>query len=171
MRSYIQLDSSAVHPKFSAGAESGVFDYAYNPSGEPPTVEAQSLPLYPFGFGLSYASFDYKNLQVSPAKIAADGNTHVSVDVTNTGAMKADEIVQLYIHAVVSLPTRPVEELKDFRRISLNPGETQTVTFNLTPDKLEAYDMNMKRRVQPGDFDILVGKSSADVLQARLKVE
>jgi beta-glucosidase len=171
MRSYIQLDAKAVHPQFSSGAEAGVYDYAFNPSDAPPTVEAQSLPLYPFGFGLSYASFDYKNLRIDPQAIATAGSAKVSVDVTNTGKVPADEIVQLYIHAVVSLPTRPVEELKDFKRISLNPGETQTVTFNLTPDKLEAYDLNMKRRVQPGDFDILVGKSSADVLKATLKVD
>ncbi len=80
-------------------------------------------------------------------------------------------MVQLYIHAVVSLPVRPVEALKDFRRIALKPGETRTVTFALTPDKLEAYDLNMRRTVQPGDFDILVGKSSVDVLKASLRVE
>ena len=85
--------------------------------------------------------------------------------------MRADEVVQLYIHALVSLPTRPVEEFKDFARVSLNPGETRTVSFALTPDKLEAFDMEMKRRVQPGDFEVLVGTSSADVLRAPLKVE
>jgi beta-glucosidase len=132
---------------------------------------ADSTPLFPFGYGLSYATFDYRNLRVSPQAIQPGGMATVSVDVTNTGTVKADEIVQLYIHAVVSLPVRPVEELKDFQRISLNPGETRTVTFALTPDKLEAYDLNMRRTVQPGDFDILVGKSSVDVLKASLRVE
>jgi beta-glucosidase len=145
--------------------------YDHKPSRMRSYVLADSTPLYPFGFGLSYASFDYKNLQVSPAKMGPGGTAKVSVDVTNTGAAKADEVVELYIHAVVSLPVRPVEELKDFQRITLSPGETRTVTFALTPDKLEALDMEMHRRVQPGDFDILVGKSSADVLKASLRVE
>jgi beta-glucosidase len=145
--------------------------YDHKPSRMREYVLADSTPLYPFGFGLSYASFDYKNLAVSPAKIAPDGTTKVSVDVTNTGSVKADEVVQLYIHAVVSMPVRPVEELKDFQRVTLNPGETRSVTFTLTPDKLEAYDLAMHRNVQPGDFEVLVGKSSADVLKAVLTVD
>jgi beta-glucosidase len=145
--------------------------YDHKPSRFRNYVSVDSTPLYPFGFGLSYATFDYKNLQVSPAKIAPAGSAKVSVDVTNTGTVKADEIVQLYLHAVVSLPVRPVEELKDFARITLNPGETRTVTFTLTPDKLEAYDLKMQRTVQPGEFEILVGKSSVDVLKATLRVE
>jgi beta-glucosidase len=144
--------------------------YDHKPSRMRSYVLDDSTPLYPFGFGLSYSSFDYKNLKVSPAQIAPSGTAMVSVDVTNSGTVKADEIVQLYIHAVVSMPTRPVEELKDFQRVTLNPGETRTVTFSLSPDKLEAYDINMHRTVEPGDFDILVGKSSADVLKASLKV-
>jgi beta-glucosidase len=145
--------------------------YDHKPSRMRNYVQADSTPLYPFGFGLSYANFDYKNLQVSPSRIAPSGTATVSVDVTNSGAVKADEIVQLYIHAVVSMPTRPVEELKDFQRITLNPGETRTVQFALSPDKLEAYDLAMHRTVAPGDFEILVGKSSVEVQKAVLKVE
>ncbi|HZL46852.1 MAG TPA: glycoside hydrolase family 3 N-terminal domain-containing protein [Opitutaceae bacterium] len=145
--------------------------YDHKPSLFRNYTQADSTPLYPFGFGLSYANFDYRNLQVAPAKIAPAGAAKVSVDVTNTGTMKADETVQLYLHAVASLPTRPVKELEDFARITLNPGETRTVTFVLTPDKLGAFDLNMKRRVQPGDFEILVGKSSADGLKGTLRVE
>jgi beta-glucosidase len=145
--------------------------YDHKPSRMRSYVTDDSTPLYPFGYGLSYSTFDYKNLQVSPSTIAPDGTANVSVDVTNTGAVKADEVVQLYIHAVVALPTRPVEELKDFQRITLNPGEKRTVTFALSPDKLESYDLNMKRTVQPGDFEILVGKSSVDVVKSTLKVQ
>ncbi len=145
--------------------------YDHKPSRMRSYVLADSAPLYPFGFGLSYASFDYRNLQVSPAKLGRGATAAVRVDVTNTGAVKADEIVQLYVHAVVSLPVRPVEELKDFQRITLNPGETRTVTFAVGPDKLEAYDLAMHRTVQPGDFEILVGKSSSDFLKATLQVE
>ena len=145
--------------------------YDHKPSRMRSYVSDDSMPLYPFGFGLSYASFDYSNLRVSPAKIAPAGNASVTVDVTNTGSVKADEVVQLYIHALVSMPVRPVEELKDFARVTLNPGETQTVTFSLTPDKLEAFDINMRRTVEPGDFEVLVGKSSVDVVKAPLRVE
>jgi beta-glucosidase len=145
--------------------------YDHKPSRMRSYVSDDSTPLYPFGFGLSYASFDYSNLRVSPAKIAPAGNASVTVDVTNTGTVRADEVVQLYIHALVSMPVRPVEELKDFARVTLNPGETQTVTFSLTPDKLEAFDINMRRTVEPGDFEVLVGKSSVDVVKAPLRVE
>ena len=145
--------------------------YNHSPSRYRSYVLADSTPLYPFGFGLSYANFDYKNLRVAPVAIAPGGAARVSVDVTNTGAVKADEVVQLYLHALVSLPVRPVEELKDFTRVTLNPGETRTVVFDLTPDKLEAYDINMRRNVEPGVFEVLVGKSSVDVLRANLKVD
>jgi beta-glucosidase len=145
--------------------------YDHKPSRMRSYVLADSTPLYPFGYGLSYADFSYKNLRVSPARIAPGATARVSVDVMNTGTVKADEVVELYIHAVVSLPVRPVEELKDFARVSLSPGETRTVTFELTPDKLEAYDLNMRRTVQPGDYEVLVGRSSADVLESPLHVD
>jgi beta-glucosidase len=145
--------------------------YDHKPSLFRQYTQADCSPLYPFGFGLSYTNFDYKNLQVIPAKIEPNGTAKVSVDVTNSGSVKADEIVQLYLHAVASLPTRPVKELKDFARITLNPGETRTVTFELTPDKIESFDLNIKRTVRPGDFEILVGKSSMDLLQSLLRVE
>ena len=134
-------------------------------------VLTDSTPLYPFGFGLSYTTFAYKNLQLAPTRIKPDGTVRVSVDVTNTGTVAADEIVQLYLHALVSLPVRPVQELKDFARVPLQPGETRTVTFDLTPDQLAAYDLKMHRTVQPGDFEIMAGRSSADVLKATLHVE
>jgi beta-glucosidase len=144
--------------------------YDHQPSRFRDYVLADSTPLYPFGFGLSYASFTYKDLQVSPATITPAGTARVSVTVTNTGAVTADEIVQLYLHAAVSLPVRPVQELKDFTRITLRPGETRTVFFELTPDKLAAYDRQMQRTVVPGTFEIQVGTSSADVLKAALQV-
>jgi beta-glucosidase len=145
--------------------------YNHKPSLFRQYTQTDSTPLYPFGYGLSYANFAYANLQIAPAKIPPSGSAKISVDVTNQGSVKADEIVQLYIHDVVSLPTRPVKELKDFSRITLAPGETRTVTFELTPDKLEAFDLNMKRTVQAGDFEIMVGKSSTEFLKGTLKVE
>lgn len=145
--------------------------YDHKPSRMRSYVLADSTPLYPFGYGLSYARFSYANLRVSPGAITPDGSARVSVDVTNAGTCRADEVVELYIHALVSLPVRPVEELKDFARVTLAPGETRTVSFSLTPDKLEAFDLAMRRTVQPGDFEVLVGGSSADTLRAPLRVE
>lgn len=145
--------------------------YNHKPSRFREYVLADNSLLYPFGFGLSYTSFEYKSLKLSAKEIAPDGNIDVSVDVTNNGKFKGDEIVQLYIHDIVSLPVRPVQELKDFVRITLNPGETKNVTFHLTPDKLEAFDMNMKRNVQPGDFAIMVGQSSVSFLSDTLHVK
>ena len=144
--------------------------YDHKPSRFRDYVAADSKPLFPFGFGLSYATFAYKNLSVTPAMIASDGTARVSVEVSNTGSCSGDEIVQLYLHAVVSLPTRPVLELKDFARVALAPGETRTVTFTLDAAKLSALGMDMKPVVQPGEFDILVGRSSADNLKTTLTV-
>jgi len=134
-------------------------------------VLIESTPLYPFGFGLSYTTFGYQDLKINPQKISPDGQAEVSVVVTNTGKVKGDEIVQFYIHDLVSLPTRPIKELKDFARITLDPGESKTVKFILTPEKLEALDLNMRRIVQPGDFEIMVGKNSVELLVDTLKVE
>ena len=144
--------------------------YDHKPSRYRQYVAADSTPLFPFGFGLSYTAFAYRNLTVTPSEIAPDGNARVDVDVTNTGTVAGDEIVQLYIHAMISLPTRPVIELKDFARIPLAPGETRTVTFTLTPEKLAALGLDMKPVVQPGVFEIMAGGSSVDHLRAVLKV-
>ena len=127
-------------------------------------------PLYPFGHGLSYTTFAYKNLRLTQRRIARDGTTEVSADVTNTGARAGDEIVQLYIRDRVSSVTRPIKELKDFARVSLRPGETKTVRFRITPDKLAFFDQEMRRVVEPGMFDIMVGKSSIDVATTELEV-
>ena len=113
----------------------------------------------------------YANLKVAPARIAPGGSATVSVEVTNSGLVAADEIVELYLHALVSMPVRPVEELRGFRRITLRPGERRTVSFTVGPDQLEAWDIAMHRTVQPGDFDVLVGRSSADFLKGRLTVQ
>jgi beta-glucosidase len=133
-------------------------------------VATDSAPLFPFGFGLSYTTFAYQNLQVAPARIPPGGTAQVSVDVINTGTRTGDEIVQLYLHDLISLPTRPVMELKDFARVTLRPGETKTLTFTLTAEKLAALGLDMKPVVQPGDFEIMVGRSSIDCLKTTLSV-
>jgi beta-glucosidase len=195
---YLQENANAIIECWYLGQETGnaVADVIFgkvNPSGKLPVTFPHNVgqlpcfynkkptnhrfylisdpsPLYPFGFGLSYTTFEYKNLRIIPEEIPADGTTQVEIDIVNTGKVKGDEIVQLYIHDLVSLPTRPVKELKDFARITLNPGETKTVKFIITPDKLEAFDLEMKRVVQPGSFEIMVGKNSMELVRDTLLV-
>ncbi len=144
--------------------------YNQKPSARRGYVFASKEPLFPFGFGLSYTTFSYSAPTIAPARITPDGKATVSVTVTNTGKRAGDEIVQLYIHDLVSSVTRPIKELKDFRRISLNPGESKTLEFVITPDKLWFYDMQMKRTVEPGWFDIMVGPSSVKNQTTKLEV-
>jgi beta-glucosidase len=211
---YIAENVPAILEGFYLGQETGVgvadvLFGDYNPSGKltisfprsvgqlplyynrKPTARrgylfANKEPLFPFGFGLSYTTFAYSNLKVTPAKIGGAGDARVtvtlvrdgrpagvamaSVTVTNTGKRAGDEIVQLYIRDLVSSVTRPIMELKDFKRISLAPGESKTVEFLITPDKLSFLDLNMKRVVEPGWFDIMVGTSSVKYETAKLEV-
>ncbi len=127
-------------------------------------------PLYPFGFGLSYTTFEFSAPTLSSAKMKPDGKVDVSVDVTNTGARRGDEVIQLYIHDKYASRVRPVKELKGFKRVSLDPGEKKTVTFTLAGDDLAFYNPEMKRVVEPGTFDIMVGGSSVDVKTVALEV-
>lgn len=120
-------------------------------------------PLYPFGYGLSYTQFSYTNLVVSPEKQAPQGTIEVSVDVENTGKVKGDEVVQLYIKDLVSSVTTYESQLRGFERISLERGEKKTVRFQLRPDDLALLDRNMNWVVEPGTFEVMVGSSSADI--------
>ena len=136
--------------------------YNYKPSARRGYLFDSVEPLFPFGFGLSYTTFTCTNLRLERAEIGIAETARVFVDVTNTGALAGDEVVQLYIRDVVSSVTRPVKELKGFRRVTLAPGETRTVAFDITPDKLAFYDIDMVWRVEPGEFRIMVGSSSRD---------
>lgn len=121
-----------------------------------------STPLYPFGFGLSYNKYEYSDMNMDKPDISAKDSVKVSVKVRNAGAMSGEEIVQLYIRDRFSSVTRPVKELKDFVRVPLEPGETKTVEFTVTPDKLEFLDRNLRPTVEPGEFVVMVGPSSSD---------
>jgi len=121
--------------------------------------------LYPFGYGLSFTTFSYSNLKITPEKQLAAGTVNVTVDVTNTGTRTGDEVVQLYINDEVSSVISFVKELRGFERITLEPGETKTVHFTLTPDDLEMLNRNMKWIVEPGWFRVMVGSSSEDIRQ------
>ena len=129
------------------------------------------VPLYPFGFGLSYTTFEFSNLQLSAPQMKLGESVTVSVDVTNTGTMAGDEVAQLYIHQKWGSDSRPMRELKGFERITLQPGETKTVTFPLGPDELRYWSTNANRWVQEtAVFDIWVGADSQATLHAELEV-
>lgn len=134
-------------------------------------VTQKNTPLFPFGYGLSYTSFSYSAPRLSASTMPKTGSVTLSVDLTNTGNRKGDEIVQLYVHQKVSSATRPVKELKDFARISLDPGETKTVSFIIERSKLAFWTKNMKYDVEPGVFEIMTGGSSADLFKVNLTVE
>jgi beta-glucosidase len=134
--------------------------YSYKPSAKRGYLLSETTPLYPFGHGLSYTTFKYDNLKVSNAKVKNGQNVTVTVDVTNTGSLEGAEVVQLYIRDVVSTVTRPVKELKDFSKIVIKAGEKKTVSFTITPDKLSFLNRNMKKVVEAGAFEVMVGTSS-----------
>ena len=127
-------------------------------------------PLWAFGYGLSYTTFQLDDLRVASPAIGPGGTTEVSVRVRNSGARAGDEVVQLYIRDQVSSVTRPVKELRGFARVTLQPGDARTVTFRLGPDELSLIDRRMQRVVEPGRFDVMIGTSSATQLTATLDV-
>jgi beta-glucosidase len=146
-------------------------DYYYaKPSARRGYLFNSNAPLFPFGFGLSYSTFRYDRLRVTPTTIPTSGTATVEVDITNTSDRVGDEVAQLYIRDEVSSVTRPIKELRGFERISLKPGETKTVRFQLGPKELEFYDRQMKRVVEPGKFKIMVGPNSVNMIETLLNV-
>jgi beta-glucosidase len=144
--------------------------YNQKPSAHRGYLFASKEPLFPFGFGLSYTTFDISPPHLSASQIKADQSVTVSVNVRNTGKTAGDEVVQLYLHDVVSSVTRPVKELKGFRRVTLAPGESTTVQFTLDREAFALWNEQMKRVVEPGAFEIMVGPSSVDLKSATLEV-
>lgn len=146
-------------------------DYYYQkPSAKREYLGSTTEPLYPFGWGLSYSTFKYDTPRVTPATIGPEGTAHVSVNVTNTSKVRGDEVVQLYIRDEISSVTRPVKELRGFRRITLDPGESKTVEFTLGFDELSFLNRDMRRVVEPGTFKIMVGGNSVDLTETKLNV-
>jgi beta-glucosidase len=146
-------------------------DYYYQkPSAKREYLGSTTLPLFPFGWGLSYSTFKYDNLRLAPDSIGPEGTTHVSVNVTNTGKVRGDEVVQLYIRDEISSVTRPVKELRGFRRITLDPGQTKTVEFSLGFEELSFLNRDMHRVVEPGTFKIMAGGNSVDLIETTLTV-
>jgi len=146
--------------------------YNHKPTGRGDDYNNLSgLPLFPFGYGLSYTSFDYSELKLAKTSIGKNESTAVSFTISNTGKQAGDEVVQLYIRDMLSSVARPVMELKGFQRVHLKAGETKTVSFVITPEMLSMLDINLKQVVEPGDFRIMIGASSRDIrLNETLKV-
>lgn len=126
-------------------------------------LDIPNTPLYPFGYGLSYTTFEYSPVTLSAAEIGAQDSLTVTTTVKNTGSRAGEEVVQLYVRDWVGSVTRPVKELKGFRKISLKPGETQTVSFTLTSDDLVFHRADMSLGAEPGKFTVFVGGNSRDV--------
>jgi len=134
-------------------------------------ADMPATPLYPFGYGLSFTRFEYSNLRVEPAQIRPDGEARVTVELKNVGDWAGVETVQLYLHEKYAPVSTPIKQLRGFERVALNPGETKTVTLKLTREDLQLLDLDLHWRVVPGDFEIMIGKSSAEiVLQGVLKM-
>ena len=123
-------------------------------------LDVRNDALYPFGYGLSYTTFAYSDIRLSSNEMSRDGSIKATVTVSNTGSRDGDEIVQLYIHDKVASISRPVRELKGFERIHLKAGESKDVNFDITPDLLKFYDVNLKEVLEPGQFDLMIGSSS-----------
>lgn len=146
-------------------------DYYYHkPSAKREYLGSTTEPLFPFGWGLSYAAFKYSKVQATPESIGPYGRTKISMEVTNTSGVKGEEVAQLYIRQEVSSVTRAVKELRGFQRVALNPGETKLVEFSVGPDELSFLNRDMHRVVEPGIFTIMVGGNSVDVTETKLKV-
>jgi hypothetical protein len=144
--------------------------YNHKPSDIRSYAFSTRKPLFAFGSGLSYTTFKFDNLKVEPQQILPGATAKVSVDVTNSGSREGDEVAELYLHQRVASVTQPVMKLTGFERVTLKPGEKRTVQFNLTPDMLKIWDINMNHVIEPGVFDLMVGPSSDDTKTVRLTV-
>lgn len=158
---------SITFPKSTGQIE---LNFPYKPASQAGQGEANSWgknsvngALYPFGYGLSYTTFAYSNLKVSPEITHPQGDITVTVDVTNTGQRKGDDVVQLYLKQEISSVTTYEYDLRGFERVYLNPGETKTITFTLHPDDLAILDKSMNWTVEPGKFQVMIGSSSEDI--------
>jgi beta-glucosidase len=138
-------------------------NYGRRPSSLHNYVFTTSNPLFPFGHGLSYTKFEYSSLIINPEKVGPAGKVSVSLDVKNVGSQKGDEVVQLYIRDNVASVTRPVKELKGFKKVTLEPKEKKTVTYKLSIDQLAFYDRYMRFVVEPGTFNVMIGSSSEEI--------
>ena len=134
-------------------------------------IDVSNDPLYPFGYGLSYTTFEYGKMALSGDKMSTGSKITATVSVRNTGSREGVEVVQLYIRDVVASSTRPVKELKDFKRIALKAGEEKTVSFTIDVEKLKYYDYNLRHVAEPGEFEVMIGRDSRDLQSAKFVLE
>ena len=134
-------------------------------------IDVDNEPLFPFGYGLSYTAFSYSDVRLSQTSMTQDGSIDATVTVTNTGKYEGKEIVQLYIRDLVGSVTRPVKELKGFEKITLKPGESKDVTFKITPELLKFYDYKLNHVCEPGEFTVMIGRNSADTMNANFTLK
>lgn len=146
--------------------------YSFRPGGRNQNDYADNngKPQFPFGFGLSYTTFRYSNARASASLISTTGTVEVSVDVQNTGTRVGDEVVQLYTHEALPYMSVPLEQLRGFKRVHLAPGEKKTVSFLLNTAELSVWNLHMKRTVEPGTLEVMLGRSSADIVKT-LKIQ
>jgi beta-glucosidase len=151
---------SITFPKTTGQIE---FNFPFKPASQSDGKNTVNGPLYPFGFGLSYTTFEYSNLTINPAVQTPQKNIEVTVDITNTGKVRGDEVAQLYIRDILSGVITYETQLRGFERVSLLPEERKTVKFILLPDHLALLDKNMNWVTEQGEFEVLIGSSSADI--------
>ena len=130
-------------------------------------LDIPNEPLYPFGYGLSYTTFEYGDVVLSKTNLKGNETLSAKIRVTNTGKVAGEEVVQLYIADPAASISRSVKDLKGFQKISLNPGETKEVEFNITPEELKFYNSNLKYDWEPGEFIVQIGTNSQDVKIAK----
>lgn len=133
-------------------------------------LDIPNSPLYPFGFGLSYTIFSYSPISLDKNSITTNDKLHATITITNTGEYAGEETAQLYIRQMIGSVTRPLKELKDFRKVFLKPGESKTITFTISAEDLKFYDINMKYTFEPGDFKVFIGTNSQNVMEADFKL-
>jgi beta-glucosidase len=135
-------------------------DWAFNSK----YIDGPNSPLYPFGYGLSYSDFEYSDLKLDKTEMKFDDEITIAVDIANQSNIDGEEVVQLYIRDLVCSVARPIKELKDFRKVRIRAGETKTVEFKLGRDKLFYYDNDYKKLLEPGEFEVMVGTNSRDLM-------
>ncbi len=144
--------------------------YLANPTYKSRYIDCANDPLFPFGFGLSYTTFAYSDIKLSTTELTGKGELKASVNVTNTGNVDGEEVVQCYVRDLVGSVTRPVKELKGFEKIALKTGESKVVTFNITPDMLAFHRLDMTYGTEPGDYKLFIGGNSRDVKETGFKL-
>lgn len=134
-------------------------------------LDVPNSPLYPFGYELSYTTFEYSDIELDKSSFSGSDSLEATVEVSNTGDREGEEVIQLYIRDMNASVTRPVKELKAFEKISLDAGETKEVSFTIEHSDLEFYDIDMNWTAEPGEFKVFIGTNSEDVKEAEFVLE